>query len=425
MTQDKIELSYTLARERFAEHGVDTDLVLRELDKVPISIQCWQGDDVLGFERAGASLSGGIQTTGNYPGRASNAEELRSDLDLALTLIPGPKRVNLHASYLEATTPVDRDRIEPKHFSGWVDWAKHQRLGLDFNPTFFSHPKSAQNLTLSHPDEAIRQFWIDHCIASRKICESMGRELGDPVVMNIWVPDGYKDIPADRMTPRKRLIESLDTCLSAMEGKHHKVAVEGKLFGIGTESYTVGSNEFYLAYAATRHTMLCIDSGHYHPTENVADKISTSLSFMDEILLHVSRPVRWDSDHVILLDDSTIGIAQEIVRCNKLERVHVGLDYFDASINRVAAWVIGTRSFRKALLFAMIDPREGFTKAEREFDYTARLALMEEAKSLPWSSVWDYYCLTQNVPDGYEWLKIVRKYEAEVLSLRGSAAICA
>lgn len=417
--EKKIESAYALARERFAELGVDTGRVLQQLDEVPISIQCWQGDDVLGFESAEASLTGGIQTTGNYPGRARNVDELRSDLELALTLIPGPKRINLHAIYLETDKPVERDRIEPRHFKGWIDWAKKHGLGLDFNPTCFSHPKSAQNLTLSHPDREIRKFWVDHCIASRKISDYIGQQLKSPAVMDIWVPDGYKDIPADRLAPRERLIASLDAIMKATSGKHHKVAVEGKLFGIGAESYTVGSNEFYMAYAATRKTLLCLDAGHFHPTENVADKISTSLCFIDEILLHVSRAVRWDSDHVVLFDDATVAIAQEIVRSNGLKKVNVGLDYFDASINRVAAWVIGTRNFRKALLFALLEPREVLTKAESRFDYTARLALMEEAKSLPWPAVWEYYCVTRNVPYAGEWLNTVRQYEAKVLSKRG------
>jgi L-rhamnose isomerase len=417
--EKKIEAAYAFAQERFAELGVDTARVLQQLDEVPISIQCWQGDDVLGFESADASLTGGIQTTGNYPGRARNVEELRSDLELAFTLIPGPKRVNLHAIYLETDKPVERDQIEPRHFKGWIDWAKKQSLGLDFNPTCFSHPKSAQNLTLSHPDEATRKFWIDHCIASRKISEFMGQQLKSPAVMDIWVPDGYKDTPATRLAPRQRLIASLDAIMEAVKGKHHKVAVEGKLFGIGAESCTVGTNEFYMAYAATRKTLVCLDAGHFHPTENVADKISTSLCFLDEILLHVSRPVRWDSDHVVLFDDATVAIAQEIVRSNGLKKVNVGLDYFDASINRVAAWVIGTRNFRKALLFALLEPREALLKAECRFDYTTRLAMMEEAKSLPWPAVWEYYCVTKNVPHGGEWLNTVRAYETKVLSKRG------
>ncbi len=419
MINKKIEDAYAFARERFAEHEVETDRVLNDLDKIPISIQCWQGDDVLGFESPNGSLTGGIQTTGNYPGRARNVEELRADMELAFSLIPGAKRVNLHAIYLEANSPVERDAIEPRHFQGWIDWARQKGLGLDFNPTCFSHPKSAQNLTLSHPDPAIRKFWIDHCIASRNISEHMGRELNSPAVMDIWIPDGYKDVPADRLTPRKRLLASLDAILAAVNGKHHKVAVEGKLFGIGAESYTVGSNEFYMAYAATRKTLLCLDAGHFHPTENVADKISTSLCYIDEILLHVSRPVRWDSDHVVLFDDPTIAIAQEIVRSNGLDKVYIGLDYFDASINRVAAWVIGTRNMRKALLFALLEPKNELTKAECRFDYTTRLALMEEAKSLPWSAVWDYYCMTKNVPLGSGWLSTVRQYEAELQGKRG------
>src|SRR6185503_17841002 len=346
VTGTKIEEAYAFARERYAELGVDTEGVLGRLDAVPISVQCWQGDDVLGFESADASLTGGIQTTGSYPGRARTVDELRSDLELALSLIPGAKRVNLHAIYLESESVVERDKVEPGHFQGWIDWAKQEGLGLDFNPTCFSHPKSAQNLTLSHPDNGIRRFWIDHCIASRRVSEYIGEQLKSPAIMNIWVPDGYKDTPAERLEPRKRLISSLDAILGAMDGKHHKVAVEGKLFGIGAESCTVGTNEFYMAYAATRKTLLCLDAGHFHPTENVADKISTCLCFLDEILLHVSRPVRWDSDHVVLFDDATVAIAQEIVRSNAMDKVNVGLDFFDASINRVAAWVIGTRNFR-------------------------------------------------------------------------------
>ena len=419
--ENNIRIAYSLAQERFAEYGVDTDQVLLQLDEVPISIQCWQGDDVLGFESQGNALTGGIQTTGNYPGRARNVQELRSDLELALRLIPGEKRVNLHAIYLESEKPIERDLIEPRHFQGWIQWAKENGVGIDFNPTCFSHPKSLQNLTLSHPLEGIRQFWIDHCVASRRISEHIGKELNSPAVMNIWIPDGFKDTPADRISPRQRLITSLDAILEGAEGNHHKVAVEGKLFGIGAESYTVGTNEFYMAYAATRRTLLCLDAGHFHLTENVSDKISTSLCYLDEILLHVSRPVRWDSDHVVLFDDPTVGIAQEIVRSNGLQRVHLGLDFFDASINRVAAWVIGTRNLRKAVLFALLEPREEFIRAECRFDFTSRLALMEESKSLPWPAVWDYYCAKNDIPLGHEWLEIVRAYEANVQSKRYEA----
>jgi L-rhamnose isomerase len=415
----RIEEGYKLARERFAGQGIDVDAALKTLDAIPVSIQCWQGDDVLGFENPNGNLTGGIQTTGNYIGRARNARELREDLKVALGLIPGKKRLNLHAIYLEAEGHVERDRIEPCHFQNWVEWAKQSGLGLDFNPTCFSHPKSAQNMTLSHPDPSISRFWIDHCIACRKISEFMGRELNDTTIMNIWIPDGFKDQPADRLGPRQRLVSALDEIQLAMNGAHHKVAVEGKLFGIGAESYTVGSNEFYMGYASSRKTLLCLDAGHFHPTENVADKISTSLCFVDEILLHVSRPVRWDSDHVVLLDEATLGIANEIVRCNAIERVHIGLDFFDASINRVAAWVIGARNVRKALLCALLDSRDRLIAAERNFDFTRRLALMEEGKSMPWPSVWEYYCVSRGIPAGSEWLETVTAYEKDVLSKRG------
>jgi L-rhamnose isomerase len=417
----KIQAAYDLARERFAETGVETEGVLRALDRVPISIQCWQGDDVRGFENPEGELTGGIQTSGNYPGRARNADELRADLEVALSEIPGQKRVNLHAIYLESETPVERDAIEPKHFARWVQWAAANDLGLDFNPTCFSHPKSAQNLTLTHPNAEIRRFWIDHCLASRKISEYFGKELGKPAVMNIWIPDGCKDQPADRLSPRLRLIESLDEIVSAPLGTNHKVAVEGKLFGIGAESYTPGSNEFYMAYAATRKALVCLDAGHFHPTENVADKISTALCYLDEILLHVSRPVRWDSDHVVLLDDATIAIAQEIVRCNALASVNIGLDFFDASINRIAAWVIGARNMRKALLLALLEPAALQLDAEKNGDGAARLALFEEHKSMPWPAVWEYYCATQGVAEGIGWLQKVRSYEKQILPQRGGA----
>lgn len=415
--RQKITAAYELAKERFAEIGVDTESALRTLNEIPISIQCWQGDDVRGFENPNGDLTGGIQTTGNYPGRARSAGELRADLEVAFAQIPGTKRLNLHAIYLESATPIERDAIEPKHFENWVKWAKAEHLGLDFNPTCFSHPLS-ERATLSHPDAAVRKFWIDHCIASRKISEYFGEELGTPAVMNIWIPDGDKDSPADRMAPRKRLMAALDEIVSAPLGKHHKVAVEGKLFGIGTEAYTAGSNDFYLAYAATRKTLLCLDAGHFHPTENVADKISTALCFLDEILLHVSRPVRWDSDHVVLLDDATIAIAQEIVRTGSLDRVNIGLDFFDASINRLAAWIIGARNMRKALLLALLEPAAKQLEAEKRFDGAARMAIFEEQKSMPWSAVWDYYCASQNVPVGIEWLDTVQAYEKKILGTR-------
>ncbi len=416
----KVHTAYELSKERYAAIGVDTESVLLRLDEIPISIQCWQGDDVRGFENPDGDLTGGIQTSGNYPGRARNGDELRSDLDVALAQIPGRKRLNLHAIYLESATPVERDAIEPRHFARWVEWARAKDLGLDFNPTCFSHPLS-ETATLSHPDPAIRKFWIDHCLASRKISEYFGKELGTPAIMNIWIPDGDKDLPADRMAPRKRLMAALDEIVAVPLGVHHKVAVEGKLFGIGTESYTAGSNDFYLAYAATRKLLLCLDAGHFHPTENVSDKISTALCYLDEILLHVSRPVRWDSDHVVLLDDATIAIAQEIVRTGALSRVHIGLDFFDASINRLAAWIIGARNMRKALLLALLEPAAQQIEAESRFDGAARMALFEEQKSMPWSAVWEYYCASRDVPVGIEWLNAVRAHEAKVLGKRGGA----
>ena len=413
----KIQTAYDLARERYAEIAVDTEKVLPQLEQIPISIQCWQGDDVRGFDNPEGELTGGIQTSGNYPGRARSADELRSDLEVALAQIPGKKRLNLHAIYLETDKPVERDAIEPKHFEKWVNWAKAQDLGLDFNPTCFSHPLS-EKATLSHSDAKVRRFWINHCMACRRISEYFGKELGTPSVMNIWIPDGDKDLPADRIGPRKRLIDALDEIIAAPLGRNHKISVEGKLFGIGSESYTAGSNDFYLAYAATRKTLLCLDAGHFHPTESVADKISTALCFLDEILLHVSRPVRWDSDHVVLLDDATLAIAQEIVRSGTISRVNIGLDFFDASINRIAAWVIGARNMRKALLLALLEPADKQLAAEKKWDGTARMAIFEESKSMPWSAVWEYYCASHGIPEGIGWLETVRGYEKDTLSKR-------
>ena len=412
-------IAYAEAKARYQQSGVDTEAVLQALDAIPVSMHCWQGDDVAGFEFPDAALSGGIQTTGNYPGKARNPEQLRRDAELAMSLIPGKKRFNLHAIYLDADEKVERDKIEPKHFARWVEWAKQNDIGLDFNPTCFSHPKYVDGMTLAHPDPAIRKFWIDHCIACRRISDSFGEALGTPAAMNIWVPDGMKDMPADRQAPRQRLIDALDQILNAdVPFRHHLVAVEGKLFGIGAESYTVGSNEFYMAYAVSRKITLCLDAGHFHPTEIVSDKITAMAPFVDNILLHVTRSVRWDSDHVVLLDDETQAIANEIVR-NKLEqRVHIGLDFFDASINRIAAWVIGTRNMKKALLRALLDPIDALRQAEKNMDFTTRLALMEEQKSMPWSAVWDHYCEKSGAGVGADWLKTVKQYEAEVLSVR-------
>lgn len=415
----QIEQAFELAKQRYADNGVDVEQAIRQLDGIPVSMHCWQGDDVRGFENPQGALTGGIQATGNYPGRARNASELRSDIDKAMSLIPGAKRLNLHAIYLESDKPVDRDAIEPAHFANWVAWAKEHNLGLDFNPSCFSHPMSADGFTLSHSDKTVRQFWIDHCKASRRISASFGEQLGTPSVMNIWVPDGMKDITVDRLAPRQRLMSALDEVISEkLNPQHHIDAVESKLFGIGAESYTVGSNEFYLGYAASRKTALCLDAGHFHPTEVISDKISAAMLYVPRLLLHVSRPVRWDSDHVVLLDDETQAIASEIVRHQLFDKVHIGLDFFDASINRIAAWVIGTRNTKKALLRALLEPTDRLRQAENEGDYTARLTLLEEQKSLPWQAVWEAWCLRHDVPADASWLGDVRHYEQQILSQR-------
>ncbi|HIC8862538.1 TPA: L-rhamnose isomerase [Aeromonas hydrophila] len=414
-----IETAFALAKQQYAALGVDVDQVLATLATIPVSMHCWQGDDVGGFEADAGALTGGIQATGNYPGKARDAIELRRDLDLAMSLIPGAKRLNLHAIYLEAESPVARDKIEPKHFANWVRWAKERGVGLDFNPSCFSHPLSADGMTLSHPDPEIRRFWIDHCKASRRISASFGQALGTPSVMNIWIPDGMKDLPADRLGPRQRLMAALDEVLAErIDEAHHIDAVESKLFGIGAESYTVGSNEFYLGYASSRDIALCLDAGHFHPTEVISDKISAASLFVRHLLLHVSRPVRWDSDHVVLLDDETQAIANEIIRNELLERVHIGLDFFDASINRIAAWVIGTRNMKKALLRALLEPIEMLRQAECKGDYSTRLALMEETRSLPWQAVWDYACAREGVAVGVDWLDAVKEYEVQELLTR-------
>ncbi len=418
MTQ-AIEQAYALAKQRFADIGVDVEAALKQLDRLPVSMHCWQGDDVRGFENPQGALTGGIQATGNYPGRARNVEELRSDLDRAMALIPGPKRLNLHAIYLESEQPVARNEIKPQHFAGWVEWAKQRGLGLDFNPSCFSHELSAEGFTLAHGNAEIRQFWIEHCQASRKVSAYFGAQLGTPSVMNIWVPDGMKDLTVDRLAPRQRLMNSLDAIISEkLDPAHHIDAVESKLFGIGAESYTVGSNEFCLGYAASRQTALTLDAGHFHPTEVISDKISTAMLYVPRLLLHVSRPVRWDSDHVVLLDDETQAIASEIVRQQLFDKVHIGLDFFDASINRIAAWVIGTRNAKKALLRALLEPVDTLKKLENSGDYTARLALLEEQKSLPWQAVWEAWCLRHDVPAGASWLGDVRHYEQQILSQR-------
>jgi len=420
-SQLSTERAYSLAREAFAGIGVDTDAALARLDRIPISLHCWQGDDVRGFEDPDAALSGGIQATGNYPGRARNATELRADADLAMAQIPGPLRFNLHAIYLDTDRSVGRNEIRPEHFQRWVDWAKEREIGLDFNPSCFSHPLSEGNLTLSHPDRRIRNFWIEHGKACRQISAHFGKSLGTPSIMNIWVPDGSKDAPLDRFGPRRRLLDALDEVIATpIPREHHRDAVEGKLFGIGAEAYTVGSHEFYLGYAISRKTMLCLDAGHFHPTEVISDKLSAVLNYVDSVLLHVTRAVRWDSDHVVLLDDETQAICNEVVRGGVLDRVSIGLDFFDASINRVAAWVIGTRNVRKALLRALLEPIAALADVEARQDHTARLAMFEEQKSMPWPAIWDYYCESRGVPVGLGWLERVRAYEREMILRRAA-----
>ena len=419
MKQFRMEKSYQLACERYASLGVDVEHALKTLATIPISLHCWQGDDVGGFENVGGALGNGLAVTGNYPGKARSPDELRDDLDQALALIPGNHRVNLHAFYGEfGAKKVDRDAIEPKHFANWISWAENCGLGLDFNPTCFSHPKAADGFTLSHANREIRKFWIEHCIRSREIGAAIGKALGKSCVTNVWIPDGYKDTPADRVGPRDRLAESLDAVFKkSISPKLNLDAVEPKLFGIGSESFVVGSHEFYMGYAVSRKKLLTIDAGHYHPTEGIADKISSVLQFMPEILLHVSRGVRWDSDHVVILNDDLLAIAREIAVNGFEKRVHIGLDYFDASINRVAAWTIGTRNMIRALLIALLESPL-IRAAETAGDFTTRLALQEEAKSLPFGAVWDFYCERQGVPIAEHWLAKVKSYEKSVLANR-------
>lgn len=416
-----IQRSFTLASEKYAEFGVDANRALKKLSDISISIHCWQGDDVGGFENAGQSLGDGLAVTGNYPGKARTPQELRADFEKALSLIPGRHRLNLHASYAEMNGKnVDRDELSAKQFAGWIQWAKSHRIGLDFNQTYFSHPKVVRGMTLTNPDAAIREFWVEHGIRCREIGAEIGKTLGKPCLTNLWIPDGMKDTPADRKGPRERLLESLDAIFKKKIDREYNVdSVEPKLFGIGAESYTPGSHEFYLGYAVSRKTLLTLDAGHYHPTEGIADKISSVMCYLPEIALHVSRGVRWDSDHVVTLTDDLEAIAQEIVWGGYADRVRIGLDYFDASINRVAAWVIGTRNMLKALLLALLAPAAKLKAAELEGDYTTRLALLEETKSLPFGAVWDAYCAQQDVPGGQEWLKEVKAYERNVLSKRG------
>ena len=420
--KEKYELlsRYEIAKKDYEKWGINVERALEILKGIKISIHCWQGDDVTGFELNNQSLSGGIAVTGNYPGKARNAEELRKDLDKALSLIPGKHKINLHAIYAETDGKfVDRDSIEPEHFANWVKWAKEKGLGLDFNPTIFSHEKAADNLTLSSPNKEIRDFWIRHAIASRKIGEYFGKELGQTCLTNLWIPDGYKDIPADRLGPRKRLKDSLEEIFSVeIDKKYNLDALESKVFGIGAESYTVGSSEFYINFVNKYNLVPLLDTGHYHPTEVVSDKLSAMTLFNDKVALHVSRPVRWDSDHVVIFDDELKEIAKEIVRNDSLDKVIIGLDYFDASINRIAAWTIGSRNMIKALLFALLIPHDYLRKLQDEGNFTERLALMEEFKIYPLGDIWNYYCVQNNVPVGEDWINEVNLYEEEILKNR-------
>lgn len=421
-TQDAlIDRSYAAAKDVYAQYGVDTDRAMDKLAAIPISLHCWQGDDVGGYENVDAASGGGIQATGNYPGKARTADELRQDLEKALSLIPGKHRLNLHAMYAETGgKKVERNELRPEHFKTWIDWAKANGLGMDFNPTCFGHPKADDGFTLSHPDAGIRKFWVEHCIACRKIGEAMGRALGKTCVTNIWIPDGFKDTPVDRLAPRTWLRESLDGVFAErIDAKYNLDAVESKLFGIGSESCVIGSHEFYLGYAVKNNVLLTLDTGHFHPTEVVSDKMSSVLLFVNEVLLHVSRGIRWDSDHVVILSDELRALAEEIIRGGFTDRVHIGLDFFDASINRIAAWVTGTRAMIKALLLALLEPTEMLRKAEKEGDYTSRLALLEEIKTLPFGAVWDAYCVKKGVPAGMAWINEAKSYESAVLSKRG------
>lgn len=410
---------YIQARERYAALGVDTDAAIEKLSKVKISIHCWQGDDVNGFEGFGGATDG-IATTGNYPGKATTPEELMADIDEALRFIPGKHKLNLHAIYaITGGEKVDRSELRPEHFAKWVEFAKARGLGLDFNPTLFASKMVKDGMTLSHPDPAVRNYWIKHCKACRVIAEYFGREMGQPCLNNIWIPDGMKDIPADRLGPRRRLKESLDEIFKQKVDPRYVIdTVESKVFGIGLESYTVGSHEFYLNYAAKNNLLCLLDTGHYHPTEYVSDKISSMLLFSDKVALHVSRPVRWDSDHVVIFDDELREVAKEIVRNDALDRVLIALDFFDASINRIAAWVTGARNMQKALLYALLMPTDRMKEMQDAADFTGVFVMSEELKLYPFSDVWDYFCELQNVPQRGDWFTQVKEYEEKVLSKR-------
>ena len=416
MKEQLIDNAYSIARERYASIGVDTDKAMDILQNISLSMHCWQADDVTGFESAGA-LTGGIQTTGNYPGKARNMEEVRMDILKAMSFIPGRHRLSLHEIYGDfGGRFVDRNEVEPSHFESWMQWAAENGIKLDFNSTSFSHPKSG-NLTLASPDKGIRDFWVEHTSRCRAIAEEMGRRQDDPCIMNLWIHDGSKDITVNRMMYRELLKDSLDRIFSK-EYANMKDSIESKVFGIGLESYTVGSNDFYICYGVSRQKLVTLDTGHFHPTESVADKLSSLLLFVPEVLLHVSRPVRWDSDHVTIMNDETLDLCKEIVRCGALGRVHIGLDYFDASINRIGAYVIGSRATQKCLLQALLEPLPALRRYEAEEKGFERLAMLEEAKSMPWNAVWDMFCMRNGVPVGEEFIAGVEEYEAEVTSKR-------
>ncbi|API89724.1 L-rhamnose isomerase [Marinilactibacillus sp. 15R] len=421
MKPEEIKKRFEESKQRYLEIGVDVQKALDTLQEIKISMHCWQGDDVIGFLNPDGELSGGIMSTGDYPGRARTPKELRRDLDKALSLIPGKHKINLHAMYVDTDEQIDFDEIEPRHFQKWIDWAKERELGLDFNPTFFNHKMFKDGYTLAHPDKTVRDFWIEHGKRSRKIAEYIGKELGQKSYNNFWVPDGMKDNPIDRLSPRKRLMESYDEIFSEKVNLDYtEDTLESKLFGIGAEAYTVGSHEFYMGYGISRNKTILMDAGHYHPTEMISNKISALSLFNESLMLHVSRPVRWDSDHVIIMDDELQEIMKEIVRNDLLDRTAIGLDFFDATINRIAAWVVGVRNAQKALLKALLDPVNMLKKAELDFDYTKRLVYTEEMKDMPYSDIWNYFCLINDVPVGLSWYEEVKEYEKNVLSHRSN-----
>jgi len=420
MDNTQIKNAYEIAVKQYAAIGVDVDAAIKQLDKLPISLHCWQTDDVLGFENPEGSLTGGIQTTGNYPGKARNISEVMADLEKALSLIPGKHRVNVHAIYGDFSQGfADRDQVEPKHFQVWIDWAKKNGYGLDFNCSCFSHDKSSSGLTLSHPDPEIRNFWIEHVIRCRKIAQEMGRQLGSKCMHNIWIPDGSKDVTVNRLQYRENLKNSLDKIFEyKTNDEYMKDCIESKVFGIGAESYTVGSHEFYMGYGVRNNIIVTLDGGHFHPTEIISDKISSLLLFLPEVMLHVTRGIRWDSDHVVNLNEEIVAIAQEIVRADAIDKVHIGLDYFDASINRIGAYVVGVRATQKALLQALLEPIAQLREFEANGQYFERMALLEEAKSMPWGAVYNYYCSQKNVIVGDAYISDIQNYEIQVTSKR-------